>query len=816
MRVRRLLVALVAFLLLTAQAAAADWLTKGGSPDRRSVNTDPIGLMEMTEAWRAEGIGQSATQPVVIGDTIYHLAGAFLWEMKINPDGTLVEGSQRALPSRGELWPEPVNMPSDKVRLVSQSSPTYSPQSRMLYFGTAFGRLWAYHTVEQWFRSVDLDWGCPIVGSPLVIHEDGRDWVVIANRPLYPDEEQDPDRPGCSRSDGQVWRIGGLDQLSGTVDSLPYEAETKKTVDGGFGGFITPSPIPGGHDPDGPTFVVGADGFEGGRMIQLGLVRANNYQFKKIWTVDGPSGFAGTIASDGSTGYWLDTAGILWGADLRLGKHPATWPTQSIDIPAAIGAGQVFTNTEPAVETRADGTHLYLTLRNWVPPGATEGQLRAGPTGSDGAVAAIGPGGQVKWYRRFPQTSGGERLSINTAPLAVISQETLLFGDVQGNFYAQALDSSRSDGGHPQPFLITEDEATPRSSQSLLSDGESPAHGPFNFSQVSGVGVDPAMANGLILVGVNYTTPAGPGGRLVAYHVGPGYDLRWLDPPQPLQLTPGQPAAVANAVELRLTQQMLGELCGARIPIDWYLTDDAGAVIRQIGSSTWLPEDLAPGAAWPIHINVSLMPTDPQTGQLVGIIDHPGVVAATMADTPSPAVLLARRIAAAQAMATPKSCQGAAAEVKRLPDSPQPEAGLANNLLIIPWERRAIMDDPAVVGLDVPEHLSSGTAEVRVELMYWNDIDKPDAPVAVRVWARTSADTPAPEGAWEPVTVTAGQRLSLHRTFTGLDAGTWEIIAEVRYTPDTNLSNNRMAALLQVGTVEKSEGGTGSVLTGGE
>jgi len=814
MRGRRLLVAVLSLLLFATQAGAADWVTKGGGQTRQSVNSDPVGMMAMVEAWRAEGVGQSATQPIVIGDRIYHLAGAYLWEMRVNPDGTLVKGSLRAIPDRGNMWPEPVNMPSKSLFLVSQSSPTFSPNSRVLYFGTAFGRLWSYHTEQGWFRPVNLDWGCPIVGSPLVIHEGGRDWVVVANRPLYQDEKKDLSRPICNRSHGQVWRVGGMDQPVGEIDARPYEAPTKKSAAEGFGGFITPAPVPGRNDPLGPTFVVGTDGFEGGRARQLILNRSDGYRFTPDWKVDGPAGFAGTIVSDGANSYWVDTAGTLWGATLRSGRKPERWPAQSIPLAPAIGAGRLFTNTEPAVEVRNTQTHLYITLRNWVPAGGSDDQLRVTPTGSDGAVVAVGPDGQVKWYRLFPQTAGPGRRSINTAPLAITSQEILLFGDVQGTLYAQALDSTNRNGGHGAPFLVAEGESVPREWQSLLNEGETPAQGPFNFSQVSGVGVDPAMANGLILVGVNYTNGNGPGGRLVAYHVGPGYDLRWTDSPKPLQLTPGQPTAVTNAVELRLTAQSLGELCGVGLPVHWYLTDQAGTVIRQIGAQT-LPATLTPGSAWPIHLDLTVAKGDPTSGQIVGIIDHPGLVAATKADSVSTSVRLARQIAAARQMPTPKGCQGTAAEVKRLPGSDESEGGLANNVLVIPWEARSIVDDPFIAGIDHDSIAMGPDFGAQLQLGYSNNLGKEHVDVTAQAWL---AEDPNGEwdGAWAPARVNVTCCDAFPLNFHGIAEGEYYIIAEIRYAGDTNLANNRKAYPITVRHFKSTAPqGTGSGLTGG-
>jgi len=812
MRINRGLTLLLGLLLLAApHVQAGDWPTKGGSPERRSVQTEPIGLMAMTEAWRRE-FGPSATQPVVIGQTIYHLAGENLWRMAVTPTGELVEGSVVPIPHIGKTEPVPVNRPEGSPTLISQSTPTYSPESGILYFGTAYGRLWAYHTIDGWFRRVDLQPGCPIVGSPLVLRVNNRDHVIVADRPFYPGEANLPaGRPNCTTANGKLWSVRGLDSITDLVDKQPYKGPVEKSAVDGFGGFITPSAVPGPIVNGLPTALIGTDGFSGGRAILVTLNAANDLTYK--WKVDSPAGFAGNFTSDGTNGYWLDTAGTLWGAKLSNGWEPEGWGAQSINLAVAIGAGRLFTNTEPAVETRANGTHLYITLRNWVPSGGTREQLRVEPTGSDGAVVAVGPDGQVKWFRRFPQTDGPDRLSINTAPLAITSQEALLFGDVQGNLYAQALDSTNRDGGHAQPYFHVAGEPLPTDSQRLLAGSEKPAHGSFTFSQVSGVGVDPVMAGGLVLVGVNYDLGGVTGGRLVAYHVGAGYDLRWTEEPQPIQVTPGQTTAVTNAVELRLTQQSLGELCGGPLAVSWYLTRADGSVIRPLGS-TPLPTALAPGSAWPVTLDLAVEKGDPQNGQVVGIIDHAGLVAGTKAESASAQVRLARQIAATLAMPSPKSCQGLTAEVKRLPESDEPEAGLANNLLVVPWEKRTVVDDPYIDRIDYDPIAMGPDFTVLLQLGYRNNLGKTGETVRAKVWLRQ--DPSQGYEHWTPVSVQLKCCTTQSVEFTGIPEGEYELVGEIWHEGDTNLANNRVVYPISVYHFKSSKpNGPGSGLTGG-
>src|SRR5690606_12389749 len=126
-----------------------DWITKGGSPQRMSVVSEPQGLIELTPYWETEPLGESAAQPAVVDGVVYHLAGDYLWMLnldEIHPPGaepTPILESVSGLPVA-------FNRAPDGPFIAPQSSPTYSPESGLLYFGTGYGWLWAYHTKEKW------------------------------------------------------------------------------------------------------------------------------------------------------------------------------------------------------------------------------------------------------------------------------------------------------------------------------------------------------------------------------------------------------------------------------------------------------------------------------------------------------------------------------------------------------------------------------------------------------------------------------------------------------------------------------------------
>lgn len=245
MRWRRCVIGVVATLLVLLYGPgtlAADWITKGGSPQRMSVVSAPSGLIELTVRWQTQALGASAAQPVVVDGMLYHLAGAHLWKLNLDrirpPDANATAITDTA---KGD--PVYFNRAPGGTVIPPQSTPTYSPETGVLYVGTGYGWLWAYHIREGWIRPVELETGCPIVGSPLVIHDRGRDIVVVADRPNHDDEKRQRDgRPICPREDGKVWVVQGLDDRYGWPDAQAYEAPTTKRDEGGFSAASSPHP----------------------------------------------------------------------------------------------------------------------------------------------------------------------------------------------------------------------------------------------------------------------------------------------------------------------------------------------------------------------------------------------------------------------------------------------------------------------------------------------------------------------------------------------------------------------------------------------
>jgi hypothetical protein len=357
---------------------ADDWVTKGGTSKRSSRSDEAVGVSQ-GEAWRLEAessgvlnslvdprFGESATQPIVVkGEVdyeVYHLAGAYLWRAVLGADGRATEASP--LNGTESTVPRPNVDPVTKKVITPSSSPTYSAESGVIYWGNSSGYLWSYNTRTNKFRHIDLLPPCKVVGSPLVLRIDGRDVVIVGDRP---DDAPVP-QGGCTNEmGGNLWVVWGLDDPARQSEKAQYQRDALGTDY--FQGWVTPSAIP---MPAANQFVAGADGValngcDGKAMVFVVQSVGDGFQLAPgQWQVCSPSGFAGSMASDGGSAYWMDTTGTLFGANLDDGRHPPAWPdrvtTQNLPSMVAPG-GRAFTNTEPAIG--ADGS-VYVTLRNFV------------------------------------------------------------------------------------------------------------------------------------------------------------------------------------------------------------------------------------------------------------------------------------------------------------------------------------------------------------------------------------------------------------------------------------------------------------------
>lgn len=118
-----LLVATVATMTPRSTAHAQHWHTKGGTLLRQSMTSDMAGITQVMEAWtQSIDLGPSATQPIVVGNYLYHVAGAHLWRIGLSETGAITEGpvalANGRIPSALE-----VNAYETGLPLVSQTHP---------------------------------------------------------------------------------------------------------------------------------------------------------------------------------------------------------------------------------------------------------------------------------------------------------------------------------------------------------------------------------------------------------------------------------------------------------------------------------------------------------------------------------------------------------------------------------------------------------------------------------------------------------------------------------------------------------------------
>ncbi|HEY3368874.1 MAG TPA: hypothetical protein VGK74_27775, partial [Symbiobacteriaceae bacterium] len=459
-------------------ARAADWLTRGGSVERANIVAEPSGQLDSDRThWWEGNVGQSATQPVMVGNQLFHLAGLGLYRLTWASPGAVAPNYQVTMTANINL-----TKPSSGEVLVSHSTPTYTPTSRRLYFGTAYGWVWSVNAEQPTqYRTQRLAAGCQIVSSPLVVRMDNRDLVVVGMKPVG---------DGCTLDAGKIYLVWGLDGI-GAQGMAEYD----------IGGWATPSAVPGATSDE---IIVGSDGtgcVDGnGKVHKLKITPTgdlvNPYTLiKSSWgsnQICVPNGVADGFAEAGGYVYWVDTQGWLWARAIGDGSKHKDWPAEHLDLAALLGGGAAFTNTVPALDLA--GGMLYVTLRNYVASGESL-DLRGCPTGgtppcpgAPGAIAAINlADGSLAWKKRLdPTPTFGTWAAANTNPLILKTAGAVVFSDVHGDVHSFAL----HDG---QPLDVVPDTG---GAFTLLHTGEIPNQAANNYSQESGAGTEPIVASG--------------------------------------------------------------------------------------------------------------------------------------------------------------------------------------------------------------------------------------------------------------------------------------------------------------------------------
>ncbi|HYF93670.1 MAG TPA: hypothetical protein VD969_15760 [Symbiobacteriaceae bacterium] len=659
--------------LTLASGTHADWITKGGTFQRTSRSDEAVGAMNAREWWSVAdgpgynqfggvylrpGFGESSTQPVVVGDMIYHTAGKHLWGIRLGQDKKPLSGYDGVviLPE-GARPLQPNGNPDNRDRDLGPgrtpaSSPSYSPESGIVYWGSPYGELWAYRTRDGEMRSLILAKGCKIVGSPLVLRIDGQDVVVVGDRPV----PEDPSTAQC----GSIWAAWGFEH--------GLEPDANQFGDKVYGGWVTPSPVAVGPQ----DFMIGTDLGSEGRALRMHVNRAPDGKFfmELAYQKTGDTGgFAGTFtAAPNGKVYWLDTNGWLYaytGADETL-------PVNLLSIlPPEFRASTAFTNTEPAIG--ADGS-IYVTLRNFrlnsePYPLRPDPSLDSYDPGTTGALLKINPETMaVTAFRRLP-TDGiqGWRRAVNTAPLVLRQAdgtEAVALGDVNGNMYlysAANLEPINAWKDLPTgASTLVEHDGIVAFPLSLLRPGETAARAPKTYSQRTGIGTDPMLANRLLMTGVNYTTDASGTvhHRLVAYHNPVPFNFSWNG----ASLTPEKPYAPGDAVTFRGSVRLDASLVGAGTTLsqirngdvdvtwfvinieDWNNLSSGGPSpsLTPISAPALLPPGMVSDTITPVSGPFTASASLPKEGYIVGVIDIKKVA---QYDPASPGALIAVKTA---------------------------------------------------------------------------------------------------------------------------------------------------------------------------
>ncbi|HYF94507.1 MAG TPA: hypothetical protein VD969_20000 [Symbiobacteriaceae bacterium] len=531
------------------------------------------------------------------------------------------------------------------------SSPSYSPESGIIYWGSPYGELWAYRTADGAMLSHDLTIGCKIVGSPLVIRINGQDAVVVGDRPV----PEDPSGASC----GNIWVAWGFE--AGRTPT------TNHFGDSPYGGWVTPSPVMTGPD----QLMVGTDMGSLGRAIRLQVVQLPSGGFT-LATIgreitDNSGGFAGTFASSpNGKVYWLDTNGGLFSYNGAEATPPVNLCSK---LPSDLDSECAFTNTEPAIG--ADGS-LYVTLRNFR-KNNTEPELRPDPSldsydpGNTGALVKIDPETMtVAAFRRLPTDGNpGWRRAVNTAPLVLRQAdgtEAIALGDVNGNMYFySAPDLTPIDAWKDVPggkSTAVGEGDTLAHPLKLLREGETAARAPKTYSQRTGVGTDPMLANRLLMTGVNYTNDASGRvhHRLVAYYNPIPYNLTWngadLTPDKPYE--PGEAVTVGGSVHLDASLLVVGttlsKIRNGNVDVTWFAIskDDwislnnggPSPSLRPVSAPALLPSSMVNGTIAPVRGSFTADASLPMDGYIVGVIDIKKVA---QYENASPGALIAAR-----------------------------------------------------------------------------------------------------------------------------------------------------------------------------
>ncbi|MCL6557635.1 MAG: PQQ-binding-like beta-propeller repeat protein, partial [Firmicutes bacterium] len=303
-RILLAVLACAAFLFPFA-AFAYDWTEFGGSPERQRFSQE-LTAPPVIPKWMLD-TGASRSQPILIGDRIYHLAGKHLWVLDARAPYDATEGQ----------------LLIDKV-LVSEeptaSHPTWTGKG--VYYGTGIHgdglyRL-GYYDPSKPGQSVDVPLTAQVVSAPLVL---AGDTVVVAT------------------TDGKVHVVRGLS--SGEYKHAPFKIGN---------GRVSSSPAPLGPD----SFIIGLDAGNSVKAYKIITGADGNISLQRIWYLQTETGVPASFAVKGDALYFSDKGGAFYCVDKNTGR--IIW--RNTDLFSA-NQGASFINNSPAVSN----TNVYFTMR---------------------------------------------------------------------------------------------------------------------------------------------------------------------------------------------------------------------------------------------------------------------------------------------------------------------------------------------------------------------------------------------------------------------------------------------------------------------
>ncbi len=594
--------ALILFLVLSlvSPALAGDWTEFGGGPERLHRSGEQLSVSTAPQDWiMIPYVGVSRSQPIVIGDKLYHLganegnvpgydpslpwgwgsgakAGAYLHEFDLGKLRELQDAWKAGSSPDAEraLWTEALQERDNPVARInadpkdlrpSEGHVTYDPGTGGYYWGTADGCLaaWKPGMSEPVFQALyrERPGDIRVVSAPLLLAAD-----VVA----------------VGTSQGGVCVVKGL-----------LTAQRSTVMGTWLPGSVTSSFA----RLSDRRFLTGVDGIGGHGEVRCYLWGPNGLSLFTQWGNNGrlltPAGVPASFAVEGGDFYFSDKYGTFYKGRLADGK--IVWSRKFGGIPATmwipgnpaesqeglalpflyqyggqarvLDGGRLFINASPAL-----GDDLvYYTVRT-TDRGASEWNM--------GAVMALRKSdGSLAWATQI-WGSG------NTCPLYWGHANRVLVGSDLG--YVLCLDART---GMPRSLVQEEAAGGPVPVAGWVTTRQGRVEKGKKWEQVAGAAVELTLAGGYLIVGGNEKVGGVPTGHLALVRLGPAVNLT-LDNASvtPSPAKPGQDVQVKCRVKLAEGQKDEKTWVGWRWEgeKDWRKVPGAEDLVLKPGEERWL------------------------------------------------------------------------------------------------------------------------------------------------------------------------------------------------------------------------------------